>query len=182
MQLKDTTTAYGSITRGLHWLMALAIVGMFALGLWMRGLDYYSAWYQTAPALHQSIGMVLAVLLAFRIIWRASGTRPDSNYLTRVERTVSTLAHYGLYFLLIILVISGYFIATADGRAIEVFNLFAIPAAIKSKGLEQLAGLVHEYTAYAVIGLAALHALAALKHHFINKNQTLTRMWSGRTD
>lgn len=182
MRFRDTTTTYGSVTRGLHWLMALAIVGMFALGLWMRGLDYYSTWYQTAPDLHQSIGIVLAALLGFRIFWRASGARLNSDYLTRMERASSMLAHYGLYLLLIVLVISGYFIATADGRALEVFNLFAIPAALKSKGLEQVAGLVHEYTAYAVIGLAALHALAALKHHFINKDQTLTRMWRGREE
>lgn len=68
--------------------------------------------------------------------------------------------------------------STADGRAIEVFNWFSMPA-VGELFLNQadIAGEIHYYLAYSLIGLAALHALAALKHHYINKDNTLKKCW-----
>jgi cytochrome b561 len=87
------------------------------------------------------------------------------------------LAHGLLYLLLFALMVSGYLISTADGRGLEVFDWFAIPATLSGlKGQEDLAGEVHLYLAWSLILLAALHALAALKHHFIDRDITLKRM------
>ena len=76
---------------------------------------------------------------------------------------------------------SGYLISTADERGISVFGLFEVPGfGSLIDNQEDLAGVVHKYAAYLVIGLTLLHAAAALKHHFIDKDETLTRMLGKR--
>lgn len=59
MRLRNSPNGYGLITIGMHWIVAVAVFGLFGLGLWMRGLDYYSPWYQTAPDIHKSVGLLL---------------------------------------------------------------------------------------------------------------------------
>lgn len=179
MQIRNTSNGYGVIARVFHWAMALAIFGMFALGLWMRTLDYYSPYYQSGPALHKSIGITLLILLAGRFIWRIINVRPDDSYLPARERLASHVMHLGFYVILLAQMCIGYLTHTVDGRGIEVFGLFTVPSMYEQKGLEQTTGLIHEYLAYAIIALAALHAAAALKHHFIDKDVTFMRMWRG---
>ena len=73
--------------------------------------------------------------------------------------------------------ISGYLISTADGRAISVFGWFEVPATITSiPKQEDVAGLVHQYLAWGLVIFSGVHALAALKHHFIDRDATLNRM------
>ena len=65
MQLRNSSSRYGWVSIFMHWGVALAVFGLFALGLWMVGLDYYSTWRKDAPDLHKSIGLVLlAVMVA----------------------------------------------------------------------------------------------------------------------
>jgi cytochrome b561 len=176
--LQNTTTDYGLIAIALHWLVASAVVGLFGLGLWMTGLDYYDAWYTRGPELHKGIGILLFIAVVFRLVWRLLDPlpRPASTH-TRWERRLAGIAHALLYILLFAVMIAGYLISTADGRPIPVFGLFSVPATLS--GLpeqEDIAGEIHELLAFALIGLAALHALAALKHHFIDRDRTLKRM------
>ncbi|UUX51698.1 cytochrome b [Nisaea acidiphila] len=176
MQVKNNSETYGLPSRALHWGMAVAIVAMFALGVWMVTLDYYSPYYRLAPDIHRGTGILLLGLLTLRFVWRLFNVDPDRNQLTRIERRGAELAHWGFYPLLLALMGSGYFISTADGRPIDVFGLFSVPAMIKSPGMEQAAGAIHEVLAYLTMALAALHALAALKHHLIDRDRTLLRM------
>ena len=82
-----------------------------------------------------------------------------------------------MYLLLFGLFISGYLISTADGRAIDIFNWISVPAFGELiENQEDVAGDIHFYLAWTVIIVAALHALAALKHHFINKDDTMKQM------
>lgn len=179
MHIRDTLDGYGLISRLFHWLMAIAIFAMFILGLWMVGLDYYSPYYNSAPDIHRSVGMILLFTLVIRVLWRAINVRPSDAELLPFERKASVAAHWGLYLLLFALLISGYLISTADGSPVSVFGWFDVPALTKMTGLETTAGNVHRILAYAVIALAAIHALAALKHHFLDRSDILARMWSG---
>jgi cytochrome b561 len=73
--------------------------------------------------------------------------------------------------------LSGYLISTADGRAIQVFDWFEVPALVTGiANQEDIAGAVHYWVAVALIALASLHGLAALKHHFLDRDGTLLRM------
>lgn len=179
MPLQNNKTGYGTVARALHWGMAMAIVAMFVLGVWMRTLTYYSPYYESAPALHKSIGLVLLALLVIRFIWRLLNAKPDDGYLSPAERWISHLMHLGFYALLMALMVVGYLISTVDGRGIAVFGLFEFPSFYTQKGLEEAAGFIHRWMAYTLMGLVALHALAALKHHFINRDVTLLRMLHG---
>ena len=147
----------------------------------MTGLDYTDKWYIVAPFLHKSFGLTLFFIMLFRLFWRIKEHAPEPlSSHTDFERSAAKIAHLALYVLLFGTMASGYLISTADGRPISVFGLFEIPAIIT--GLprqEDIAGLVHFYLAIAVMALAMLHALAALKHHFIDRDRTLRRMlWS----
>ena len=169
---------YSRIQRLIHWLMAFAVVSLFALGVWMVDLTYYSEWYQLAPHWHQSIGVMLALVWGIRLVIRfIQGTPPPLAHHRVVEKFFARVVHALMYLFLFILFASGYLISTGDGRGIEVFNWFTIPSLGELFPRQaDLAGLVHEYVAYILILLALFHALGALKHHFIDKDETLNRM------
>lgn len=175
--LKNTHSSYGTVQVYLHWLSALAVFGLFALGFWMVDLNYYSSWYKTAPHIHKSIGLLLLFATLFRIVWKLSQPKVEALSNNKLEALAGHVAHIALYALLLVVMTSGYLISTADGRGIDIFNWVTIPSLGELfADQEDIAGIVHEYAAYTIIALALLHALAALKHHFINKDQTLTRM------
>lgn len=167
---------YNPISRIIHWLSAIVIIGLFAAGLWMVDLSYYSEWYRTAPHWHKSIGILLAGLTLIRLVWKSVTVSPNVEGNT-LEKWAAKIAHGLMYILLLILFTSGYLISTADGRAIDIFDWFAIPGAgALFEGQADLAGEIHFYAAWTLIILAGLHAMAALKHHFIDKDNTLRKM------
>lgn len=86
-------------------------------------------------------------------------------------------AHGLLYALLFVAMVSGYLISTADGSSISVFGWFEVPSVTgQVKGMEDVAGSIHYWSTWAIVVLAGLHALAALKHHFVDRDRTLLRM------
>ncbi len=176
--MNNTSSKYGLVSIFLHWLSALTIIGLFALGYYMVDLTYYHEWYKTAPELHKSIGLVFFLLMVMRLAWRVTQITPSHlPSHSAVERKLGKIIHSLLYLLIFIIMISGYLISTADGRGIAVFELFDVPALGSSiENQEDIAGLVHKWLAYLLIALSALHALAALKHHFIDKDNTLNRI------
>ncbi|WP_045834829.1 cytochrome b [Hyphomicrobium sp. 99] len=179
MLVRDRSEGYGIVSRLFHWLMAIAIIAMFFLGLWMVGLDYYSPYYNSAPDIHRSVGMLLLFALIVRWIWRAANVKPSDAELSPIEKKASIAVHWGFYVLLFALIASGYLISTAGGEPISVFGWFNVPSIFQMHGLESRAGYVHKILAYATIALAVVHTLAALKHHYIDKSAILQRMWSG---
>lgn len=178
MNLRNTQDRYGVVHVLLHWLMALVIFAMFGFGLWMVELDYYDSWYKRGPDLHRSIGIMLVALLLLRLIWRGLSGVPEPLATHKTwERRLAKIMHASLYLLILLVATAGYLISTADGRSILVFDWFEIPAAITSiPNQEDLAGTVHLYLAVLLVSLASLHALAAVKHHVIDRDSTLLRM------
>ncbi len=176
--VRNAANSYGIVSIAFHWLVALAVIGLFALGVWMTGLTYYDVWYKTGPYIHKSIGILLFFVMLARVVRRASNTAPDHEPNVGVlQRRIAHGVHLLLYLLLFAMMISGYFISTADGRPIQVFDLFTVPATISGiPNQEDIAGKIHWYLALVLIGLVVLHAGAALKHHFIDRDRTLKRM------
>ena len=179
MQLKNNTSRFGLIAIALHWLVALTVFSLFALGWWMTELDYYDSWYKLGPWWHKSIGILLFLTIIFRLCWRffTPPPQPLASHQPREIKAAHTV-HLLLYLLLLMIMLSGYLISTADNRAIEVFGWFSIPATITSiPNQEDVAGWLHFILASSLIGLVLLHAAAALKHHFIDRDKTLKRIF-----
>ncbi len=170
---------FGLVTRLLHWSIAFLVIGLFFLGLWMRSLDYYHPWYTLAPNLHFSFGIVFFVLVVVRLIWRLFRVTPTPLGENRLEHAVAAVVHAFLYALMIALMLTGYVYATADDKAASFFGLFHVPVILHSKAVADTAGDLHEWFAYAIMALVVLHVIGALKHHYIDKDDTLRRMVSG---
>lgn len=173
---RNTQHGYGLVSISLHWLVVLVVAEQFVLGLWMVDLGYYHAWYQRAPAIHKGVGVLLFGLMLARLLWRYSNPRP-ALIGTAAERKAAAWVHRILYPLMFFLMLSGYLISTADGRGIDVFGLFSLPATLSGvENQEDIAGKVHQSLAFILVALVVLHALAALKHHFLDRDATLKRM------
>jgi cytochrome b561 len=184
MMWRNARTSYGWVSIAVHWLAAVAIVALFGLGLWMTDLGYGHPWYNRAPALHEAVGMLVLALVLFRFGWRLATVTPELEpKMPRWERVAALGAHWLMYALMLAVLVSGYLISTAGGEAVDVFGWFAVPALVD--GFERqadLAGWVHYYAAWALVLVAAGHTLAALKHHFIDRDRTLVRMLRPRSD
>lgn len=175
--LKNTDEQFGIVSTYLHWLSALMVFSLFALGFWMVDLNYYSEWYRDAPYYHKSFGLILLGLTVLRIVWKLKNHVPKELGNNSIEQKLAKLAHLGIYGLLLLIMFSGYLISTADGRGIELFNLLTVPSMGELfANQEDLAGEIHEIAAYTLMGMVFLHIVAALKHHFIDKDKTLKRI------
>lgn len=176
MRLRNDRQGYGLVSVLLHWVMAILIIGLFFLGEYMVDLDYYHPWYQKAPDLHRSLGMLVALLIVFRLGWRLTNSTPEPIG-KRWEQYAAAWLHRLFYALIAAIVISGYLVATADGQALPIFGWFTIPATLSDfENQAEIAGVVHEWLTQILIVLVVLHGLAALKHHFIDRDSTLRRM------
>ncbi len=178
MGIRNTSDAYGWLSIALHWITAAGVIALFSLGLWMEDLDYDNPWYRTSPHIHKSVGVLLVTLVLFRLVWRGYSRAPLSVDGHRSwEKRMAKVVHVVLYGLLLLMLPTGYLITTAKGQSLDVFNWFSIPALVQGiPNLEDFAGEIHEMIAFTIIGLAGFHAVGALKHHFIDRDNTLKRM------
>ena len=182
MQVCNSEKSYGALAILFHWVAAVVIFGLFALGYYMVDLSYYDEWYRTAPDIHRSVGMLLLGLMSVRLLWRLGNPkpRPLPNH-TRLEVAGAHFAHWTLYLLTFTAMVSGYLISTADGSSIDVFDWVTVPSFTgRMRELETIVADVHYWSTWALVILATFHGLAGLKHHFIDRDETLKRIL--RTD
>ncbi|MCY4396454.1 MAG: cytochrome b [Rhodospirillaceae bacterium] len=179
---RNGSDRYGLVSISFHWAIALAFVGLVALGVWMVGLSYYDPWYNDSLALHKAIGIVALALAAAKLGWRFADRKPGLAVDLRPhERAGATVMHWCLNALIVLVPVTGYVISTSEGAGIDMFGLFEVPAVLgKTEAFRDLAIDLHYYLAYGGIALVAVHAGAALKHHFVDRGSTLKRMLNPR--
>ncbi|WP_017444301.1 cytochrome b [Gayadomonas joobiniege] len=167
---------YPKLIKICHWLAAFLIIGLFAVGFWMVDLSYYSEWYHEAPAQHKNFGLVLFVVMLVRLFAKLILKSPPPIG-AKWERRTATATHILLYLLVFFIIFSGYLISTAKGQGIQWFNLIEVPALLTEIPEQaDLAGAMHKYLAYSLIALVLVHAIGALKHHFIDKDAIFKRI------
>ncbi|HSC67418.1 MAG TPA: cytochrome b [Cellvibrio sp.] len=180
--IRDSHHSFGLISILFHWLSAGLTLFLFGLGVYITSYGYYSPDYLKIAHLHYALGIILFVLIAVRLVWRLTSKTPKSlsnNLPVKVSIKLSKLL---LYVFLFAILVSGYFICTAEGQTIDVFGLFQIPSIILLETSQlNLAGLTHKYVAWALFVLVIVHAGAALVHHFFIGDKTLSRMVNPRT-
>ncbi len=179
---KNDEKQYDLFSIALHWVMAFIIFFLFGLGLYMVDLTYYDPWYRSSTALHKSLGLCLFLLLVVRVFWRFKCQMGVNTYASgmldvTLERRLANAVHILLYCLITFICITGYLIATAGQRDVSLFSILDIPALpLEIENQEDLAGEWHFYLAWSLIIMVACHALAALKHHFFDKDDVLKNM------
>ncbi len=176
--LTNTTTSYGWLSILFHWLSALLVFALFGLGWWMVELDYYHPWYNLGPYWHTSVGGLFSMLLLLRLCWRMIQPSP-APLGAGWSRRLAKLGHLSMLALLVLLMVSGYLMVTADGKGLEVFEWFTLPA-LPWHWAQQadMTGDWHRWIAYTLMALVLIHSIAALRHHFSDRDATLKRMLS----
>lgn len=169
---------YDSRTIAFHWISAILVIGLWTLG---QCIDFFPRGTPRvmARSLHITFGVLLALLLLARLVWRFGGRgvkleQATSGYLGSIAVGV----HYLLYALMAAVVVIGMWCVWVRGDTL--FNLFTVPAFDPAnKQLREDAVDLHELAANILLFLAAFHAAAALWHHFVRKDNVLRRMWPG---
>jgi cytochrome b561 len=168
---------YDRTTIVLHWLTVALTIALFALAESWSFLQHGSPLRKEFQSLHISLGILLAVVLAVRLGWRATRGRRLPAAVTGLQELAAKAMHYALYLLLTVQVVLGFLYRWAQGEAFMFFGLFPIQfAASKSSALDDAFGSYHNTVAWLIIILAGLHAAAALIHYYILKDGVLESM------
>ncbi|BAI71127.1 hypothetical protein AZL_004890 [Azospirillum sp. B510] len=175
-------TTYSATQKTLHWLIALLIVGLYLLTFIVDIYERGNPMRATIWWLHYSFGLALLGLVAARIGLRlARGTPALPADMTPAERSASHAVHFGLYALMLAVPLIGVVLAWLRGTTLTFFDLFTIPSPLEvDRNLGRSVKEIHELAANLILALAALHAAAALWHHFIRRDGVLARMLPGR--
>ena len=167
----------------LHWLIALLIVVAFLLGLVMSDMPGLSMTKLKYFSWHKWLGVTIFMLAVARVVWRATHCAPPLlASLPSWQRLAASWTHRLLYLLIIVIPLTGYFYSLAAGVQVVYLGLIPLPVLIaKNDVLKELLKNAHTVLNFSMAGLVALHILGALKHHFIDRDGTLSRMLPGLT-
>lgn len=182
MGLRNTETTYGKLSKFLHWGMFVLVVGMICVGYYMHELPKETPeelmYKINVIGLHKAFGIIILATIIFRFIWRVRNTVPKMpKEMSGLEKIMAHMSHLLLYMLVLIMPLSGWLMSSAGGHKVSVFGLFTMPSLMeKNKPLSGLFHEIHEITVVVLIVVIILHAAFALYHHFIKKDDTLTRM------
>jgi cytochrome b561 len=177
MSLRNTTSAYGSIAKLLHWSIVLLIIAQLALAktaadlpTGLRKLEIL-AW-------HKSFGMTILMLALLRLAWRYTNPRPAPLPGTpRWQRIAAAVSHGLLYGLILLQPLTGWLMSSAKNYPVGFFGLFQWPDLVPpDKALFEYLKAVHAVLARTLVTVALIHIAAALHHHFWRKDDVLRRM------
>jgi cytochrome b561 len=196
--MNHDSTRYTKTAKVLHWLIAIGIFGMFALGWFMQALpkeapkamafDLFNLGIYTwqmaeeiSPRsfyfnLHKSIGVTLLTLIFIRILWRFTHKPPAilSSYQTW-ERKLANGAHHLLYLLMVALPLSGLLMAINSKYGVKWFGIMLIEG-LDNKPIREIFKATHINIGLIILVVIIVHILGALKHKFIDKDETMSRM------
>jgi cytochrome b561 len=177
MTLRNTPRRWGAIAQLLHWLIVLFIVAQFTLATLFEQLPA-GAKKLTLLSRHKSIGITILILAVVRLAWRWSNPTPTlPDTLKPYERTLARLTHALLYVLLFAVPLSGWLMSSARGFPVSWFGFLQLPDLVpKNKVLYEALVTTHGILAWTLGIVATVHLVAALKHHFVLKDDVLRRM------
>lgn len=199
MAAMNPSTRYDGVSQLLHWAVVLLVLVLLIMG--KAGLVDADHPGSAAFMWHGSLGVLVLVLVAARALWRLRHRPPEfPATMTRLGRIAARTMHASLYVLLIALPLSGWIAASSEGSSVNFFNVATLPrwggsvqsgtrpaAAPQARAVpeseegagEDVAEEVHELLGDALIVLASLHVLAALKHQYIDHDELIRRMLPG---
>ena len=176
MPIRNTTTRWGSVAQLLHWVIVALIITQFVFGYkahWATGIS------KLAPVItHKSWGITILGLAVIRLVWRLMNPTPLLPAdLKPWERAAAHVSHYGLYILLFVMPLTGWIASSARSFPVSWFGLVQLPDFVApNRPLYDTLMTVHYWLSWSLVAIALLHVAAALKHHFVLKDDVLRRM------
>jgi cytochrome b561 len=167
---------YGIVAKGLHWLIFALLVVQYAIGSIMPHIGRKTVnegWVNW----HFSVGAAILFFIVIRLVWRIlHPVAPDST-LTQLEQKLSTLTHWSLYLLVLVMTLLGWAATNSRGWDVVLFGIVRLPQ-LAPKGAEwgHECGDIHNVLVYVLLGFIVLHVAAALYHRFIKRDQVVDRM------
>ncbi len=183
MSWRSNDQAWGGVTRALHWLISISVITLLIVGAVMTSMantpDKFKVYL-----LHKSFGLTVLALMLIRLIWRLffDGRRPPMpDNMPGWQKAAAHALHLALYALLIAMPLSGWLFNSAANFPLKWFNLVTLPSLSgPDPALKALAGAAHYWMAWLIAAVVLVHAAAAIKHHLVDRDDTLSRMLLGR--
>ncbi|MEL7204841.1 MAG: cytochrome b/b6 domain-containing protein [Pseudomonadota bacterium] len=189
MSFANTATRYGTVCKTLHWLTALLILALIPSGIIANGLPYDTpeALAQKAQlfSIHKTLGVVLFAVALTRILWVLTQPKPAALHPERrAETFLASTVHWLLYGSLVLVPLSGWVHhAATEGFAPILLPIGQdLPLVPKSETLAGITASLHIIFERVLVVALGLHIIGALKHHFVDKDVTLKRMWFGAAE
>lgn len=174
---------YGAVAITLHWLMALLLIGLVAMGLYMVSLPDagYDGWKIRLILLHKELGILALLLAASRLFWRFGNVLPRLvDTLPDWQKVLARFVHLCFYGLMFALPVTGWVMSSAAGIPVSVLGLLVLPDLVaRSDHLFQTYIQVHAALAFGLIACMLAHIGAAVRHHFLLRDATLKKMLPG---
>lgn len=180
MPKPENSNHYTRIAISLHWLMAILLVCLFAVGIYMHELPL-SPWKLQVYSWHKWAGVTAFIMVLLRLVWRFTHRPPALPFhMSSTEKLVAHIGHALLYLLMIAIPLTGWLMSSAKGVQTVYFGVVPIPDLLaKNKELGNLLRDVHEWLNLTLAVIVVGHIAAALKHHLLDKDDVLTRMLPG---
>ena len=171
-----TPTPYTRTAMAFHWLLAVALLGSFGVGLYMADLPF-SPQRLKLYNWHKWAGVTILALSALRLVWRLTHTPPRELPAPAWQQRAARLTHGALYLLFFAVPLVGWAYTSAAGFPVVWFGVLPLPDFVSpNKALAETIKPWHGALAWALAALVAVHVAAALKHHFIDRDGLLRRM------
>ncbi|MEB0229067.1 cytochrome b [Pseudomonas sp. 10S4] len=178
--LNNPPTRYDRLTMSLHWLTAVLVIFLFASSQIWDQLAKGTPLRKGLQSVHISCGILLAVIVIGRLLWRLSRGRRLPALNQGLMNIAAKTAHLALYLLLLSQIVLGFLFRWAQAEPFNFFGLFDVPTLMTfDKSMKSVFGGLHEQVAWALVILAGLHAVMALVHHYGLRDGTLRRMLPG---
>ena len=178
--MTSRSSRYGAVAQGAHWLVVLLVAALFGIAWYMTDLPLGPEKIETYN-LHKSIGVLVLAIMLLRLLWRRiSPPPPLPADMAAWERRAAQASHALLYALLLIQPVIGIVHAWSANFPVVVFGLFTLPRLTgPSEALKTILEAAHHWVGWALLALIALHVAAALRHHFVLRDDVLRRMLPG---
>ena len=169
---------YSATAMGLHWLIALLIVAGFYLGWIMTDIPGFTPTKLKYFSWHKWMGVTVFVLAVIRLAWRLTHRAPEMPPgMAPLQKLAAEAAHVFLYVLMLVIPVTGYLYSSAAGIQVVYLGIVPLPTLIgPDAALKVMLRIVHIWLNYTLLALVIVHVLAALKHHFIDRDGLLARM------
>ena len=172
-----SVTRHDGLSQALHWSTALLVLWAFTDGPGKPGPRVYLPSREFERQLHETLGLCVLVLVALRILWRKSATRPARRQGARWMEVAAKGTHATLYILLVAVPATAIVGAWLEGHPVTLLGGLAIPAPFSAApDAGRTIGHLHTWLGDAIIWVGAIHGLAALYHHIVLKDSALVSM------